>query len=292
MFSFLKQNISKSVLLVGLTVIGLILLASSLIKAIFILSNESAVQKAEVIDVVLGTLSLGLTLLGMLALSLVTFKVAFKKEEFSKIFVYALFGAAALFIIAAILVVAKDHESWSTDWKKLNDIEKARADIGSNLVIAHTLANDAHGNVAGVTNTLTADQYDAFLKTAIASKKDLAALYPVDELLNKFNEPLIAGKIVDNLATAWQKDNALTVSSYFASHEFADFLKTLKISLWNNDVNVFKTLVGLGTQPVVFTGLTVAYLQGFPIDLTVIAVTAATLLAFAVTDKLLLKAGK
>lgn len=50
--------------------------------------------------------------------------------------------------------------------------------------------------------------------------------------------------------------------------------------------------MGLGTQPVVFTGLTVAYLQGFPIDLTVIAVTAATLLAFAVTDKLLLKAGK
>lgn len=292
MFSIMKQQISKSILLIGLTIIGLLLLVSGGIKAIFILSNETAVQKAEVLDIVLGTLSLGLTLLGLAGISLVTFEVLFKKKEFNKLFTLVLLGAAALFIIAVILVVVKDHQGWTTDWAKLNDIDKARSDIGSNLVIAHTLVADAHGNTATLSNTLTLDQYDAFLKTAIASKKDLAALYPVDELLNKFNEPLIAGKIVDNLATAWEKDKTLTVSSYFASHEFADFLKTIKISFSVDNPDVFKAVKGLATQPLVFTGLTIAYLQGFPIDLTVITATTVVLLAFIVTEKFLPKAGK
>lgn len=285
MFSFIKQNASKSILLFGLTIIGIILLVSGAIKGLFILSHESAVQKAEVLDVVLGTLSLGLTLLGLGALSLVTLEVIIKKKEFNKLFTLALLGAAGLFIISILLVVVKDHEGWTTDWKKLNDLAKAREDIGSNLVIAHTLATDAYGNKAGVTNTLTNDEFNTFLTTAINSKKDLAALYPVDELLNKFDEPLIAGKIVDNLAAAWQKDNTLTVSSYFATPEFHEFLKTLRFSLATENNDVFKAIRGLASQPVVFTGLTVAYLQGFPLDITGITVIPVILITFVVLEK-------
>lgn len=310
MFSILKKNIGKSVFLGVLTITGLLMLANALIKAIFILSNESAVQKAEVIDVVLGTLSLGLVLVALLAITGVTYLVFIKKMEFDKKLVIGLFGAAALLFISALLVVVKDHTSYAGDWAKLNDLAQARADIAKNLVVANSLVGDSYGNVGAINptgtsvmtdlapvisspellNSLNIKDYSDFLTQVISSKKDLAALYAVDELLNKVHEPLIAGKIVDGLAAAWQVDHAITASSWFAnvsnSHPY-DFLSIVngyvttgtdgKYEMTNGlagNAEAHKLLSAMST-PLVFTELTEAYLQTFPITLTVIGLTTA-----------------
>ncbi len=326
MFSVLKRNIGKSALLGAMTITGILMLVNGLIKAIFILSDESAVQKAQVSDVVLGTLSLGLTLLAMLATSGIAYLVFIKRQEFDRKFVIGLFGATALIIIAAIMVVVKDHTSYTGDWAKLNDLAKARADIARNLVVANSLVGDAYGNIGAINpagtnvtdlalvitspkllNTVSIQEYQFFLEQVIQSKKDLAALYAIDELLNKAGEPLIAGRIVDALAAAWQQDHTITVSAWFAStaHTHAyDFLSVLEGYLQvskdssNNDVytkivglagsqEVHKLLSALAKQPIVYTGITSAYLQSFPITVTVIGLAIAAPTVYVVSEFIL-----
>lgn len=315
MLTSLKKNFGVLLALGGISIAGFLLVINSLVKAAFILSNESAVQKATIVDVVTGTISLGLVLLGLAVLTLLIGKLVLKKEINTN-FILLTAAAALLFIVAALLVVVKDHTSFTTDWAKLNDIDKARADVASNLAIANTLVSDRFGNKGFIDpagtdvadlipsvpfpdkvmlNRLEIQDYNAFVSQVIQTKSDLAALYAVDELLNVHHQPLISAKLVDALAAAYEHDNTITATKWisntstvnpydlhsvisgFTSEDASNPGTFIINGGLSGDSSTLHTLSAM-EKPFVFTNLTTTYLQGFPITLTALVVALISLL--------------
>lgn len=318
MISF-KKNFTVLFLLGGVAIAGILLFINSLIKSAFILSSESAVQKASVIDIVMGTISLGLVLLGVALMAFLLVKLLLKKKV-DATFILATITAAIIFIIAALLVVVKDHTSFANDWAKLNDIDKARIDVASNLAIANTMVGDRFGNKGFIDpagtdvldlaksvpnpdkvmlNRLEIKDYNAFVSQVIQTKSDLAALYAIDELLNVHHQPLISAKLVDALACAYEKDNTITATKWindtstsqpynlhsvisgFTTEDVNNPGKYIITNGLAGDAATLHTLSAM-EKPFVFTSLTTTYLQGFPITLSAIVIALISLISFSV----------